>query len=215
MSFDLRLGAPPVGGFLFFCLQSKESRLTAPTATMSVFSAPKVGSSAAIGSRYGDISGTSTDILYPVSKLVNDQFQEGRTIEFNWKSDKHRHWHPRSTRLVHEFEFKFGEEWPCVAQTNPFIYNGLCAICSDAKPCLFDILADPGERVNLATKQPQIVAQLAKQMATYVPYVNPSLTAEELSKYDCVSTNVSGGVFPSPWWGEFNGPVCDSVACLH
>eukprot|EP01043_Picozoa_sp_COSAG02_P033621 COSAG02_NODE_2303_length_9183_cov_6.229369_6_plen_546_part_00 len=76
---------------------------------MSVFSAPKVGSSEAIGSRYGDISGTSTDIIYPVSKLVNDQFQEGRTIEFNWKSDKHRHWHPRSTRLVHEFEFKFGE----------------------------------------------------------------------------------------------------------
>jgi hypothetical protein len=107
------------------------------------------------------------------------------------------------------------KEWPCVAQTNPFIYNRLCAICSDAKPCLFDILADPGERVNLATKQPQIVAQLAKQMATYVPYVNPSLTAEELSKYDCVSTNVSGGVFPSPWWGEFNGPVCDSVACLY
>ena len=76
---------------------------------MSVFSAPKVGSAEAIGSRYGDISGTSTDIIYPVSKLVNDQFQEGRTIEFNWKSDKHRHWHPRSTRLVHEFEFKFGE----------------------------------------------------------------------------------------------------------
>ena len=76
---------------------------------MSVFSAPKVGSSEAIGSRYGDISGTSTDIIYPVSKLCNDQFQEGRTIEWNWKSDKHRHWHPRSTRLVHEFEFKFGE----------------------------------------------------------------------------------------------------------
>ena len=76
---------------------------------MSVFSAPKVGSAEAIGSRYGDISGTSTDIIYPVSKLVGDQYQEGRTIEFNLKSDKHRHWHPRSTRLVHEFEFKFGE----------------------------------------------------------------------------------------------------------
>ena len=65
---------------------------------MDVFGAPKVGSAAAIGSRYGNISGTSTDIIYPVSKLVNGQFQEGRTVEFNWKSDKHRHWHPRRSR---------------------------------------------------------------------------------------------------------------------
>ena len=50
---------------------------------MSVFSAPKVGSSEAIGSRYGDISGTSTDIIYPVSKLVGDQYQEGRTMQPN------------------------------------------------------------------------------------------------------------------------------------
>ena len=64
------------------------------------------------------------------------------------------------------------------------------------------------ERVNLASKQPEIVAQLFKQMATYTPYVNPFLSAEELNKYDCVTTNVSGGLFPSPWWGEFNGPVC-------
>ena len=41
---------------------------------MDVFGAPKVGSAAAIGSRYGNISGTSTDIIYPVSKLVNGQF---------------------------------------------------------------------------------------------------------------------------------------------
>ena len=65
-----------------------------------VFSAPKVGSPRAIGSRYGNTSGTSTDIIYPVSKLVNGQFQSGRTLEFNWKSDKHRFWLPRSTRLL-------------------------------------------------------------------------------------------------------------------
>ena len=41
---------------------------------MDVFGAPKVGSAAAIGSRYGNISGTSQDIIYPVSKLVNGQF---------------------------------------------------------------------------------------------------------------------------------------------
>ena len=38
------------------------------------------------------------------------------------------------------------KEWPCVAPPNPFIYNGLCAVCSDDKPCLFDILADPSVR---------------------------------------------------------------------
>ena len=54
-------------------------------------------------------SGTSTDIIYPVSKLVNGQFQSGRTLEFNWKSDKHRFWLPRSTRLVVHYEAKFGE----------------------------------------------------------------------------------------------------------
>lgn len=74
-----------------------------------VFSAPKVGSPRAIGSRYGNTSGTSTDIIYPVSKLVNGQFQSGRTLEFNWKSDKHRFWLPRSTRLVVHYEAKFGE----------------------------------------------------------------------------------------------------------
>ena len=74
-----------------------------------VFGAPKIGSPRAIGSRYGNTSGTSVDIIYPVSKLVNGQFQSGRTLEFNWKSDKHRFWLPRSTRLVVHYEAKFGE----------------------------------------------------------------------------------------------------------
>jgi hypothetical protein len=70
-----------------------------------------------------------------------------------------------------------------------------------------------------------MAARLAKQMASYSPYVDPSLSTEELSKYECVSTNVSGGVFPSPFWGEFCGPVrplhlCDlptdtAEACPH
>ena len=34
------------------------------------------------------------------------------------------------------------KDWPCVAPTNSFIYNGLCAVCSEEKPCLFDIQAD-------------------------------------------------------------------------
>jgi hypothetical protein len=38
-----------------------------------------------------------------------------------------------------------------MAPTNAFIYPvGICAVCSDARPCLFEILADPGERVSVA-----------------------------------------------------------------
>ena len=40
---------------------------------------------------------------------VHPQFQSGRTLEFNWKSDKHRFWLPRSTRLVVHYEAKFGD----------------------------------------------------------------------------------------------------------
>ena len=46
-----------------------------------VFGAPKIGSPRAIPSRYGNTSGTSTDIIYPVSKLVGGQFQSGRTLD--------------------------------------------------------------------------------------------------------------------------------------
>ena len=70
------------------------------------------------------------------------------------------------------------------------------------------VQADPSERTNLAGEQPAIVAQLAKQMASYVPYVNASLSAAELSKYDCVSTEPHAQPWPSPWWGMFNGPCC-------
>ena len=66
---------------------------------MDVFSAPEVGSAEAIQGR-GSTAGTSTDIIYPVSKLVKGQFQPGRTIEYNFKSSPDRWWHPKSTRLV-------------------------------------------------------------------------------------------------------------------
>jgi len=66
---------------------------------MDVFSAPEIGTPEAIQGR-GSTAGTSTDIIYPVSKLVKGQFQPGRTLEFNYKSSPDRWWHPRSTRLV-------------------------------------------------------------------------------------------------------------------
>ena len=103
-----------------------------------VFGAPKIGSPRAIGSRYGNTSGTSVDIIYPVSKLVNGQFQSGRTLEFNWKSDKHRFWLPRSTRLVVHYEAKFGEvdSTATTVTTGPADSTGVMpSICRAADSC--------------------------------------------------------------------------------
>ena len=100
-------------------------------------------------------------------------------------------------------------DWPCVGPTNGFIYPpGDCAVCSDAKPCLFSILDDPSERHNLAPQLPEVVAQLSKELATYKVYVSGGMSAAELGKYECLNTSVGAGVFPSPWWGNFSGPCC-------
>ena len=76
---------------------------------MDVFSAPSIGSPRALASRSGNTAGTSTDIIYPVSRIVNGAFQSGKTLEFNFRSDKHRHVLLRSSRLVVHMEHKFGE----------------------------------------------------------------------------------------------------------
>ena len=76
---------------------------------MDPFNFPQIGDARAVGSKFGSTSGTSTDIIYPVSKLVDDGFQPGRTIEFNFKSDQHRFVSLRNSRLSVEYEFQFGE----------------------------------------------------------------------------------------------------------
>jgi hypothetical protein len=93
---------------------------------MDVFSAPEIGSAEAIQGR-GSTAGTSTDIIYPVSKLVKGQFQPGRTLEFNWKSSPERWWHPKSTRLVVHYKACFGEvDSTCRdASTGPTSSNGV------------------------------------------------------------------------------------------
>ena len=97
------------------------------------------------------------------------------------------------------------QEWPCVG---PAVGWGQCAVCTDARPCLFDIIADPSERVNQAPKQPAIVAQMARQLATYAPYIDKGMGAAELSKYECLTTNISDSAPFGSWWGDFMGPCC-------
>ena len=77
--------------------------------SLSHLNFPAIGSPRAVGSKFGDTSGTSQDVIYPVSRLVDEAAQEGRTVEFNWKSDSHRFWTPRNTRLYTEWEVMYGE----------------------------------------------------------------------------------------------------------
>ena len=76
---------------------------------MDPFNFPAIGDPRAVGSKFGSSSGTSTDIIYPVSKQVDDAFQPGRTLELAWKSDQHRFFSPKNTRLMVEYELMFGE----------------------------------------------------------------------------------------------------------
>ena len=44
--------------------------------------------------------------------------------------------------------------------------TGGCSVCTPLHPCLFDLLADPEERTNQASKEPALVAKLKAQLAT-------------------------------------------------
>ena len=90
---------------------------------MDPFNFPAVGDARAVGSKYGSSSGTSTDIIYPVSKQIDDAFLPGRTLELAWKSDQHRFFSPKNTRLYVEYELMYGEvEETCAnVETGPAV----------------------------------------------------------------------------------------------
>ena len=73
------------------------------------FAYKEIGDPTVAGSKWGQISGTSTDVIYPVSQLIDDNFKEGSTVSFNWRSDRFRHWSARNTRLMIEYEAMYGE----------------------------------------------------------------------------------------------------------
>ena len=66
------------------------------------------------------------------------------------------------------------ERWPCVGTSASSYFGGKCTVCSSAKPCLFNLSEDEGERVNLASQQPEIVAKLSKILNSYVSISGPT-----------------------------------------
>ena len=79
-----------------------------------------------------------------------------------------------------------------------------CVVCTDAQPCLFDVLADEGETTNVA-RQPEfasVVRTMQAKLATYAtPYVPRTLTPNNLACYNC-------SFDPDVLWRNFTGPGC-------
>ena len=73
------------------------------------WSAPLADSPQAVGLKNGGLSEITSDIIYPASRLQDGDFQSGRSIEFRFRSDSSRHWLPRESRMLVEYEFAFGE----------------------------------------------------------------------------------------------------------
>ena len=76
---------------------------------MDLFDAAEIGSARAIGTKHGNVAGSSVDVIYPSARLIDNDFLPGRTLSWEWKADKHRWFHPRNTRLAVTYEMQFGE----------------------------------------------------------------------------------------------------------
>ena len=101
--------------------------------------------------------------------------------------------------------------WPCRARGLPgrnISTQGIwdCMVCSDAEPCLFDIIADPEERTDVAKQHPDIVTRMQAQMplVNFNTYTDEALLPEEEPLFDCLSAADSR----KDWWGGYLGPCC-------
>ena len=80
-----------------------------------------------------------------------------------------------------------------------------CHVCTPASPCLYDVLADPGETNNVAKANPSLVIQMEQQLALYQkPYVvDAVLTPGNLACYKCID-----GAAAVAHWHNYTGPGC-------
>eukprot|EP00037_Helgoeca_nana_P010113 m.88875 g.88875 ORF g.88875 m.88875 type:complete len:637 (-) comp20024_c0_seq1:254-2164(-) len=84
-----------------------------------------------------------------------------------------------------------------------------CHVCTPDSPCLYDVLADPGETINVAKANPTLVFQMNEQLSRYqLPYVfDATLTPANLACYNCsFNSNVQ--------WHNYTGPGCINEAGL-
>lgn len=82
----------------------------------------------------------------------------------------------------------------------PSVKGTACPVCNSTHPCLYDVLADPSERSNVAAANPDVVARLAPVLQRYndEQYVSGHLPASTLQqKYTKL---------PKDHWGTFSGP---------
>lgn len=96
---------------------------------------------------------------------------------------------------------------PQPGRTDPIV-NGMpsirgkpCPVCNATHPCLYEILSDPGEKTNLASKHPEIIARLAPELhksAYDEQYVAGHLPQAMLQK--------SYSPYPKGHWKTFLGP---------
>ena len=91
---------------------------------------------------------------------------------------------------------------PQPGRTDPIV-NG-CPVCNATSPCLYEILSDPSEKINVASSHPDVVATLAPLLAMYNDaYVTGRIPAAQLAK-DYKPINISR-------WQGYLGPCYERV----
>lgn len=85
-------------------------------------------------------------------------------------------------------------------RTDPLV-NGGCPVCNATAPCLFSLLDDPTETVNLAQEQPEVVARLVASLSlANQHYVTGSLPLDVLQANYTLLPNRSA------YWRGYEGP---------
>lgn len=123
-----------------------------------------------------------------------------------WKlitSEKNTHWFTKDDDWVQSHD-------PCADGTS----RPGCLICTHDRPCLFDLLADPEERNNLAQQNLPIVGEMLAGMQgrNFPAYTFTAFPESERGPYGCLlgpdSDKQQGANASKVFWSGFHGPCC-------